>query len=376
MLHKVGIIIILICGAVILSTLSVGNDPFGARDFFAFWSGGRVFLEGGNPYDDSTLKATQTLNTWNSSLHSNYTQQFFNPSWTLPFFAIIGFLPFKIATTLWILVGLISATLTVKYLTEILKADIKLVLVGAILFIYAWYALMVGQLSIFILFLLIYGIFDCEKNGPTWKSAVGAAGIFLKPHLFIPLVVWGMLNLGKREYRILGAKCVAILLLFIGLSELFHPGITSLWINRVGMPTQWISSTPAAIIQLYFSENYAPPQWPLFLMPALGIISSIVIHFKNPNITLTTAFPVLLFFGVFFAPYAFPYDFILCLPVILILAINTTSKLSALSILMLSALSSVVAGLFSNELQLNVIFSLTCLVLLIFEPRKAISKEF
>lgn len=355
---KILLLLLLITLTVFLSCLSVGNDPFGARDFFAFWSGGRVFLEGGNPYNDTILKSTQVLNSWNPTLHSSYTQQFFNPPWTLPFFVILGSLPFKLATQLWILVGLLSATLIVKYLSEIFKAEKRSILIGSIIFVYAWYSLMVGQLSIFILLLLSYGVFNFEKYGPTWKAALGIFGVFLKPHLFIPLVIWGILNLGKQKYRVLAFKGAAIFVFMICLSELIHSGITFSWINREGLPIQWISSTLAALLQLCFLEPNGPPTWPLFLMPILGIVFSFIFYFKNPDAPLKEAFSVLLFLGVLFAPYAFPYDFVLCLPLVLITAQKVRGNTQRLSILLFPSVCALIFSYVSVSLHFQVFFLL------------------
>ena len=79
-------------------------------DFIIYWSAGRIYLAGGNPYDPAQMAAVQQA--FGPVIHEMTT--FWYMPWTIPLFLPLGWFSYPTAFVVWFLL-LLAATLVAGY---------------------------------------------------------------------------------------------------------------------------------------------------------------------------------------------------------------------------------------------------------------------
>lgn len=337
---------------------------FGTRDFIAFWAGIRVFLQGGNPYDDLLVFAVQ------KPIHPQLVeaQVFLNPPWAILPMLPLGYFSFSPSSLLWILCNLcfwVGATLGILV---ILKGDLTqravCGLVG-VLSMPAFFNVWMGQLSLAIL----VASFGAMVGYRTKRDALVGfclALLMVKPHLvFLFGLAVGLEFIRERRWRIplwfmvfFGSMCIFPLLV--------RSGIYHEWLGREFSPLQWQTATVSALIRyVVLLLTGEVPSWPAYFMPLTGGVVFAVWYLGRGRRIETDlwfqSFSFLLLVSVICAPYGWLYDFCLLLPAQLFLvhdvlrsSVSIYRRNLVIGLVLFSQLGIGLTGYFTNVLGATV----------------------
>ena len=290
---------------------------FGTRDFIAFWAGMKVFLGGGNPYDDALILAIQ------KPIHPNMVdpQVYLNPPWAILPMLPLGWFDLSVSSSLWILCNLIfwcAAVLSI--VLRLPGSRLQRYAAGLIglLSVPSFFNVWMGQLSLGILMASLGAMFG-YKHRKDILVGFCLAILMVKPHLvFLFGLVVGLEFIRERRWKI-----PASFILFFGCMCLFpvltRPHIYQEWMNREFSPLLWKTATVSSLIRyavLLFTGKV--PAWPVYTMPLLGMLlflgwylrQGLKIHQEK----WLGSFAFLLLISIICAPYAWLYDFCLLLP--------------------------------------------------------------
>jgi hypothetical protein len=337
---------------------------FGTRDFIAFWAGIRVFLQGGNPYDDQLVLALQ------KPVHPQLVeaQVFLNPPWAILPMLPLGYLDFSLSSLLWILCNLCFWLGAIFAIVSILGGSSTqrsiCGLIGA-LSMSAFFNVWMGQLSLAILFASLGALIGYRTKR---DALVGfcLALLMVKPHLvFLFGLVVGLEFIRERRWRIpvwflvfFGSMCI--------FPVLVRPGIYQEWLGREFSPLQWQTATVSALLRyLMLLLTGDVPSWPAFFMPLVGGLVFVFWYLRHErNIKPDQWFPsfaFLLLLSIICAPYGWLYDFCLLLPAQLFLVhavlrsgISNYRRNMIVGLILFSQLGIGLTGYFTNVLGATV----------------------
>ncbi len=182
------------------------TDPV---DFRAFYCGGHVLFDGADPYRYGPLRACQAavLAAGGLRLDASHVLPAPLPPAALAVFGILGFLPFRFATEVWLVASILAVACTiyaVGALTRLRVVAVCAVLIGSL----GIASLLLGQLVPLALAGLLVAALAIRR-GDGIVAALGATLGGLEPHLALP--VWVSLALFvPASRRPLVASAVAI----------------------------------------------------------------------------------------------------------------------------------------------------------------------
>ena len=155
-------------------------------DFAAFWTAGRLAVEGGNPYDSAAVRDVQR------GIGLNDTAiMMWNPPWALTVVLPLGWLDFSSAYGLWLLFQLALVILGTELVwrglggsnrTRVIAHALALSFAPTLLLVYC------GQLTSFV-FVGLGGYLALRKRHPYLAGAVGALTA-IKPHMLVLFALW------------------------------------------------------------------------------------------------------------------------------------------------------------------------------------------
>jgi hypothetical protein len=291
----------------IVNTIDYHNS-----DFFKFWLAGHLATLGQNPY---------VTDIWIGGHHQ------FGATWIpeatflypLPlslFFAPLGLLSLYQAFVVWVLLTqymIYSSVLLLLrlYPAPLIKHFILPVLAGVILFRPTIITLINGQLSGFLLLVLVCIIYLWEK-GKWWQGTVFLPILALKPNLGVPIIVLLSFYLifQRKITSLIAGGISGLALLITGLAQ------NSNWIPeflRVGniklsqtfgfSPTIWGISTRLCNYKLYCSIGFGSVLGLIFLIVYIYLLARKQ-KVLSPALAVGLAITVMLLL----TPYTWPYD--------------------------------------------------------------------
>jgi len=309
------------------------TERFGDGDLIAFWAGAQLFIQGRNPYNQSdVLQLQQTQYTDRSSV-----QAFLSPPWALPILAAAFLTPdLNTARQLWILANFLffiaSIFIWIKFLDtkkpELFTGDLAVLVSSSFLFLPFVHGLFLGQLSIFLLVVLLGGLLLLKK-GRSIEAGILLSLLCMKPHLFLPIgLVIVLTGIKQRDWAFLAALLVACLF-WVTLPAIWVPGIYQMWQENTFDATLYRTGTFVTMIRamdLYFTGTLST--YPLILFPVLGAIAALWLFTHEANlIDSPRQIELLLFISIAFAPYAWFYDYVLLLPIQLSILISVAPEM-------------------------------------------------
>ena len=228
--RAVGLAGLLLVTVALALVISVAQLPLLGRDFYIYWSAARAVQTGHSPYDLVFLQATQQAVGWNVAREPIPFQPYLYPPWLALLLWPLGWLPFRLASLLWLAAGGVTAAATVIVAMKATGRRVRgLALLGGLL---------LGLTYLPVLHML----------------AVGQVTVWLG--LLIALMAWALS--GKRDT--LAALCVGLLSIKpqIGLIVAALVGLG--WLTqRHWRPLIWLTGTWLACALLGFS---VAPNWP------------------------------------------------------------------------------------------------------------------
>jgi hypothetical protein len=169
-------------------------SPMPMQDFMTYWSAGRLFLTGGNPYSMSATVAIDRSLGW------AHEQQFvmLNPPWSLPFVAPLALMPFHVAHVLCLAISVLLEAVCSLVLWRYFGGSRRLQWIAIVVlatFLPAAAAEHYGQITPLIL-AGITGFFMALRSG-RYRIAGACLLLFaLKPHLLylvlLAILLWSV----------------------------------------------------------------------------------------------------------------------------------------------------------------------------------------
>ncbi len=293
---------------------AITNHPLPLNDFSAFWGAAWLLAKGSNPYDTKALLVLQQSLGW----HKDFPLLVWNPPWVALWLFPLAGLPFPIAQWIWIaiLVALITTMAAIWW--HIVRHSWHRVIIAFVLAMTFPPTLMLlkqQQLSAFVLLsATLFTVFHRRR-----PILAGASLLFLstKPHLAMPfalvLILWVW---QQRAWHLITGSIVS--LIFFSLSPLLlFPNIwQAYFISALGdLPTYWVTPTLTTLVRLIGGPERTLLIW---VLPAISLGIALWLWKRNQRRwRWFEQTPLLLSLGLLLAPYAWLFDQILLLPLLI-----------------------------------------------------------
>lgn len=279
-----------------------GMHP-GGYDFYAYWIGYRLFIDGKNPYDLQLLQAAER------AAGERITGPIFYPPWVFSVLSPWLSLRYEDASILWFLTNIFLALLTILLACRMLSMHAPgfFFLAACILtFMPVWDVINFGQVGIFITASIYGSYLLLQKSKPVSAGCLMSIS-FLKPHLsllcFLSFFVHSFTT--RQSGRFIAGFSFA--LLAIGVAPLLvQPDIYDFW-RRMENPFTYASVSLVSPFRSLAQQNF--PEWDLaiaFLIPLLGggLFLSFLLRLEGPLRRMMFA----LLIGSVTAPYIWVFD--------------------------------------------------------------------
>lgn len=294
------------------------NGPVGHAgvDSLGYWASGRVFLQGGNPYDPKVILPVER----NVGYTDSRALIMWSPPWVLTLFLPFVLLPFGIARAAWFFVNVISVLWAAALFWKPHggKNSLWIVWLAALLFVPGVLALNRGQASPLLLFGLIAFVWAVE-NGFDLRAGCFALLITLKPHAVY--LFWAFLVLWivqTRRWKVFFSMAGALSLLVL-LTWFIHPAIYSSYLGGLTSDygaLAWETPTLSTALRMLFPSQRV---WLPYLPTLLGILLGFGLWFRwRKEFEWRQYLIPITLLSTITTPYSWPMDWIVLLPVVLL----------------------------------------------------------
>lgn len=331
--------------ATYLGIVTLVHCAGGPSDFKEYWGAFHLISRGGNPYDPQAMLGLQR------SMEPGLPEalMMWNPPW-LPLVLSPVLIPsYELSRFLWLLFSSLMLYLSVRMITGMLdveKSMPHLVYLCALAFP-VLECLRLGQTGFFLLLALSGGWYYSRK-GEHFLAGLMFALLGAKPHLFIFV---GVLVLFSREWTRKGgfsqiwnlrflSGCIVGTMALWSLAIAVSPELPAQWVpalkgtvSGVTPAYRWRTATMASVLRDIFSGEQKPEQLFYLWLPCVAGVSGTVLWKlrtynrsrvtkkpKDENLPLWTAVSVML------SPFAWPFDFVILLPLVVKAVHSTRSR--------------------------------------------------
>jgi hypothetical protein len=301
------------------------------RDYFEYWSAGRLSLRGENPYDPHLMLVEQ------QRLDPAITDalMMWNPPPALALYAPFGCIPPRTGALIWIGLQLFSIMVACDWLWRIYAPEQPrwVAQLVALSFVGTWWVVAYGQNTGFLLLGLAGFLHYTRKERPIAAGAF-AALTALKPHLLAGFGVLLLADALTRRGRIALGAGIAVIAVGLGLALAMNSAVIAQFVAAVRDPgpgavplRNWSLPLPSYWLRMRF----APDQfWVQFVPSAIACASLLVWRFREgTSWNWPRALPVVVTISVLVAPYG---GWIFDLPILLVPAVWCAARLSPLGL--------------------------------------------
>ncbi len=292
------------------------------HDFVEYWTAAHALVQKQNPYSVDLMMQLQQARGWTE----DQPLVVMSPPQFLPFLVPLGFLhSYALARLIWF--GLSAALLVFELFTLWSlyggRSESRWVaLTVAALFFPVWHCLAVAQIGPLLLLGVVGFLWLEERGHPFLAGSALALGTF-KPHLFYlfwaALLLW---SVARRELRVvLGAVTgVAIIL---GLALILDRSALSQYAALVRSDYVWeYTSGAGGVLRVLFGRN---TRW-LQFAPMLPGIVALAWYWRKYRLQWRwrDRLPVVLTLSVLTAAYGWPFDEVILLVPLVMIAVQCT----------------------------------------------------
>lgn len=287
-------------------------DNLGTVDYRAYWGSSYLLARGENFADDDTLLQLQLEKT---NGHEDFPIKTWNPPWVLVWLIPYSLIPFKQATSLWLLtnIGALLFSIFASWQLVIEKEETKrwlwLGLATAILFPSTIVSHLFGQVNLIVLAGLVGALYFDMKKKETAVGGILALTTF-KPHLVylvLPMLLLRMVE--KRAWKQLAAFTTMIVVP-MSIAFVLRPTILADYFQGTadGNLMQWETATLVTYLSLQSGLGWL--RWSGIVLLPLFLLWSWQKR-KSWQLTHITQVGVLL--SIITMPFGWSYDFVLLL---------------------------------------------------------------
>jgi len=308
----------------LVAALSLSEDT-AIVDFIQYWAAGKLFIEGGNPYDAASMASLEHP-LWGAN---HFPILLWNPPPVFTFIAPLGLFSYANARFIWLLLN--GAILLFAVMGELRQPDIRvwrpLVFFYLVTFYPALLSLHDGQVSpLLLLGVSMYLYFERRAKLSAegridggYASGFGLSLTILKPHLlFLFYTRFFIESLFNKPWRpLLGFLGGAVFLLIFPFC--FRADIYDLYgAALTAPPIYWKTPTIGSFLQgMTGSDTMLVRFMPTFVAVAFGIT---IFTFRRVPFGFSEALVKLIPLSLLFSPYGWVFDQILLLPVAFVVA--------------------------------------------------------
>jgi hypothetical protein len=233
--HVLVLLIALLGLAVLLA-----RGPLLMNDFVEYWAAARLVLSGGNPYDPAQMLAVER----SVGFAGAHPLLMLNPPPVLTLVLPFGAMPYRQAALFWLVVNTVALLWSVYLLWDLAGGSIRsswIAFFSGLLFVPSLFALLMGQISIFILLGLVLFLRFVNRDR---MIAAGAAStlLLIKPHVVFlvgaAIVAWWI---RVRDRDFLRGAAIAALLCLTPL--VLDPAIYTRYLEMGRVEPMWHFST-------------------------------------------------------------------------------------------------------------------------------------
>jgi Glycosyltransferase family 87 len=340
-------------------------------DFITYWTAAKIIASGQNPYDVELQIRIQRDYGWDKATNGRGVLDFL-PYYYPPWFgmACTLFLPLGYAAgkAAWFFVNLELLFLTGFLLRDVVDGLPRSIpLVAVPLFFLSGLALIVGQTSILIVFLIAVSWRLLERRWD-WAAGVVLALLTTKPQLTVILVlallIW---SARRRRFRVVQGFAIALAALALA-GALIVPSWPIQMLEatrRTPPPTEyysWLGATWFLVLKTFGLRSWG--LWVLYLAVALPFLREVVKSAIAPDGPLCDVMALGLLAAFFVAPYGRHYDFpALLIPAFILIGGRLPEKAGSallIALLLIPYLQFMLLVRYSRSIIPNVNFFIEC----------------
>ena len=286
-------------------------------DFVSYWAAGHLFLTGGHPYSTTAVLAVQRLQGWQFPT----PMMTFCPPWAMPALAVMALLPFRIAQITWFAISLVlncgsAVGLWIYFGGERRKAWIA-ILVAATFFPMGD-AELLGQITPVMLASLTLFLLLLKAQQHFVAGAV-LLGFGFKPQLLFLVALAILFWIVKERLWSMIAGAVLSYGIATMAAQLYNPNTLDYFRRSFSVAIE-VSCGIGGVLRSLFGVQH---QWLQFLPCFVGIAWFLVYWLRHQrHWDWQVHLPLLLIVSICSAPYFWNHDFILILPVLILLAVK------------------------------------------------------
>ena len=310
-------------------------------DFVPYWTGGKLNLQGENPFDPKNIEQLQ-IDAGGQASGTYTISIMLNPPWTLALVMPFGLLNYQISRLAWLIVSVLLVLLSSQFLWRIYSGNPSqrwLAILVVFIFAPTISVLEVGQITAFVLLGITGFLFFTVSKRNDWLAGVFLALASIKPQVafifWIALLFWIIQQ--HRWIIILSTSVTLLSLTLIGL--MFNPHIVQQYLVTLQtyQMLDWASPTIGSYLRFFWFGT--DKIWLQFLPPLLGIFWFIYHwfrHYKSWN--WANELPLLLLVSQISTWYTWTYDLVVLVPAIIQATILISSDRKRWSALILAVL--------------------------------------
>lgn len=318
----------LIVGIIGLVVMWSGREsPLPLRDFVEYWSAGKAFLDGRNPYDPRLLLSLQRQALSDESIDQPIMM--WNPPWAFVLVAPLGFLSPAISHAIWLFTQLLTVLISASFLMTVyeLPKDRKLIgFIAALIFCPFWLLIWYGQIGGLCLLGLSGYLYFYRRQKPMLSGGF-AALTALKPHLLFAFGIMLIYNsvLSRYDRKVLFGGLIVISIAAL-CAWFINPMIYTYYYESITAPSTEIHysvrdwAQPLASYKLRMAID--PGNFKLQVLPTIIASAIVLCYLFSQRIDPSKHTPRLIFVSVLCSAYgAWMFDLVVLLvPVIQALA--------------------------------------------------------
>jgi hypothetical protein len=326
-IHRLVLWALLIVGVYVLIRLAPTlskPEYLPSDDFVQFWAGGKLDLQGENPYDPQKIEQLQIAAGGQAS--GTYTISIMlNPPWAIPLFMPFGMFDYPSSRLYWLIFSTLLLVISSQFLWRIYSGNPKqrwLALLVVFIFAPTISVLEVGQIAPLIIFGLTGFLYFATSRHDDWLAGIFIALASIKPQValifWIALLFW---VIKQRRWLILISTATTILLLTL-IAIVFNHHIIQQYLvmlQTYGI-SEWANPTIGAYLRFFWfgTDKF----WLQFLPSLLGGLWFLYywyVHNKSWN--WVDELPIVLLVSQITSPYTWTYDQVILFPAIIQVAV-------------------------------------------------------
>ncbi len=293
-------------------------------DFVQFWAGGKLNLQGENPFDPQKVEQLQIASSGQAS--GTYTISIMlNPPWTISLVMPFGMFDYPSGRLVWLIFSTLLLVISSQLLWRIYSGNPKqrwLALLVVFIFAPTTSVLEVGQIAPMLLFGLTGFLYFATSRQNDWLAGAFIALTSIKPQVafifWIALLFW---VIKQRRWLILISAAITILLLTL-IAMIYNPHIVQQYLIMLQTYriSDWANPTIGAYLRFFWfgTDKF----WLQFLPSVFGVLWFLYYWYNhNKSWNWVDELPILLLVSQIISPYTWTYDQAILIPVIIQVAI-------------------------------------------------------